>query len=41
MGFNEMGELLIIYFGFVTYLREKGGEYNEAVHRIQGSLRFS
>ena len=28
VGFNKMGQLLIIYFGFVRY----GGGYNEAVH---------
>jgi len=42
LGFDEMGQLLIIYFGFGRYLRKKGGEegveYNEAVHRIQESL---
>jgi len=25
VGFNEMGQLLIIYFGFVVYLEEKKG----------------
>jgi len=37
VGFDEMGQLLIIYLGFVRYLRKKS-EYTEAVHRIQGSL---
>jgi len=36
VGFDEMGQLLIIYLGFVRYL-EKQREYNEAVHRIEGS----
>ena len=39
---DEMGQLPIINFGFVRYLKNKkrkgGGEYSEAVHRIQGSL---
>jgi len=38
VGFDEMGQLLIIYFGFARYLRGKKKEYNEAVHGIQGSL---
>ena len=25
MGFDELGQLLIIYFGFVRYLKEKKG----------------
>jgi len=38
VGFNEIGQLLIIYFGFVRYLKKKKQrEYDEAVHRIQGS----
>ena len=38
MGFDEMGQLLIMYFGFVRYLGgKKQREYNEAVHRIEGS----
>ena len=36
VGYDEMGQLLIICFGFVRYL-EKQREYNDAVHRIQGS----
>jgi hypothetical protein len=40
VGFEDMGQLMIIYFGFVRYLGG-GRDYNEAVHRIQGSLRFS
>ena len=36
-GFDDMGELMTIYFGFLIYLwRFWGGrDYNEAVHRIQ------
>jgi len=36
VGFNKMGQLLIICFGFVRYLKKM--EYNEAVHRLKGSL---
>ena len=36
--FDATGHLLIIYFAFVKYLRERerggGGEYNEAVHQL-------
>ena len=45
LGFDEMGQLLVIYFGFGRYWREKGiggwdggMEYNEAGHRIHESL---
>jgi len=39
MGFDEMGQLLTVYFGFFRHLRVWGErEYNEAVHRVQGSL---
>jgi hypothetical protein len=34
VGFDGMGQLLTIYFGFVRHLKKKR-EYIEAVHRIQ------
>ena len=40
VGFDIMGQLLIIYLGYVRYL-EKQREYNEAVHRIEASPWFS
>jgi len=38
VGFDEMGQLLVMYFGFIRYWKKKKQrDYNEAVHRIQGS----
>jgi len=45
--FNEMGQLLIIYFGFVRYLRKKGNtmrqciEFKEAYDSVRWEVLYN
>ena len=48
LGFNELGQLLIIYFGFVRYLREKKGntmrqciEFKEAYDSVRWEVLYN
>jgi len=47
VGFNEMGQLLINYFGFVRYLRKKGNtmrqciEFKEAYDSVRWEILYN
>ena len=48
MGFDELGQLLIIYFGFVRYLKEKKGntirqciEFKEAYDSVRCEVLYN
>ena len=47
VGFNEMGQLLILYFGFVTYLRRGGNtmrqciEFKEAYDSVRWEVSYN
>jgi uncharacterized membrane protein YukC len=34
IGFTVTGQLMIIYFAFVKYMKKKKQEYNEVVHQL-------
>ena len=47
VGFDEMGQLLIIYFGFLRYLRKKGNtmrqftEFKEIYDSVRWEVLYS
>ena len=47
MGFDELGQLLIMYFGFVRYLRKKGNtmrqciEFKEAYDSVRWDIWYN